>query len=152
MKATIKKSIGNTFLVEVKNQFYDLVLWKVASKYLKCRPILAETINKCMESVEIEIDERKVTLDHKLVEIESKLIDWIDKKRTLGDILNNCKISGSKILVTTHKYLKDKSCFEELENPKREYVLTCDGYDLVVKKEIFLKYRKEVEIIQKRCI
>jgi hypothetical protein len=48
MKAEIKKSIGNTYLITVDGKFYELVKFKTACRHLKIENALP-TLNKSQE-------------------------------------------------------------------------------------------------------
>lgn len=149
MDAVIIKSIGNTFLIKSGGVFYDIVFWKRASKLVNSNTNIADTISACPR--EVEVNERKESTKKELKKLLSIEIQWVDKLRTLKSI-TDLGIQESIIYVQDYTYSESTTKFTERENPKVTYYLKIGGFELNVKKAVFLHFANRPIIKQKRAV
>ncbi len=149
MKAIINNAIGNTFSIIVDNSIYDIVFWKKASALIGCAPNIVST--KARAPCDIKINARKPLSNEKIEDLSSRAIDWIDKKRSIGDIIS-LGVDLSIIEITQFKYNAKTFGFDELENPKIAYIFNIQGFELVVSKPLFFHFASNPTIRGKRAI
>jgi hypothetical protein len=149
MKAIIDNLIGNAYAIYVENQIYDVVFWKKASSLAKTKPTIKDTFEAM--PCEILYPERKALTEKKLSSVLSKKIDWVDRKRSLEEIVS-IGINSSIIEIQQFKYSTKKGGFEELENPKIRYIFKVDKFELIVSKAIFYHFASKPSIRAKRAV
>ncbi len=154
MEATITKSIGNTYLIQVDNKYYDLVKWKTASNKAKLPQVLRK-VNEALKGIQINInvnEKTKKALEKAEDEILSikkyHWVDWIDKKRTFGAVISR-GVSGRVIKVCPFKKLQVG--LEELESPIVKYYFRIEGVLLDVPKVLFNSESGSVLIEEQRA-
>jgi hypothetical protein len=155
IKATIEKSIGNSFIIKVDGEFYNIVTWKAASKLIDCRPVLADTVELLQNPVEIEVSAKKQMTDEAIAEATLYQVKWVDRNKSLQDVIKEGVLSGSKIIIQSHVFRDGKkkgTGFVELENPKIKFYLIIDGLDVNVSRPIFMHYSSNVQVVEKRSI
>jgi hypothetical protein len=149
MKAKIIKSIGNCYLIMVEDNIYDVVTWKRASALLDCRPTIQEVNFLTDGGKEIKYNERPTLTEEKESKLKSKVINWIDGRRTLGQILSR-GASDKRILITQYVFSQKLNGFKALENPKIEYSVKVQGVEILIHKDLFFDIAGSIEVVHKR--
>ena len=151
MKATLEKSIGNTYLIKVDGKYYDLIFFKSARSKLNKFNTLKE-VNDYLSSnaVEINVSEK----NHDIEKIESYLCEqlhWIDKRRNLKSIIG-FGIEKRLIKIAPYKFSGRKCGFEELENPNVNYYIVVNRVEINISKPLFNYLDGKVEVVEIRAV
>jgi hypothetical protein len=155
IKATIKKSIGNSYEIMVSGNFHSIVTWKRACALIGIDKVLPD-LNAILSKGNIEPIEFNEPKEKEKEELRGydSIINWIDKRRSVGDIIENFDIDSRLIKITAHQLIKYESKnagFKELDIPKIEYYLVFGVYELKVHKDVFYDQSETVKIIESRA-